>query len=59
VKYRIAMLIKVNEHIALRELSRDDAADIFHTTNTQRSYPGTWLPDIAYSLLKAEFRRQL
>ena len=43
------MRIKVNEHIMLKELSRDDAADIFHTINTQRSYLGTWLPFVAFT----------
>ncbi|MBW6480828.1 MAG: GNAT family N-acetyltransferase [Bacteroidales bacterium] len=43
------MRIRVNEHIVLKELSRGDAADIFHAINTQRSYLGAWLPFVAYT----------
>ncbi len=43
------MRIRVNEHIVLKELSRGDVADIFHTINTQRSYLGAWLPFVAYT----------
>ncbi len=43
------MRIKVNEHIILKEISRNDAADIFYTINSQRSYLETWLPFVAYA----------
>jgi len=41
--------IKVNEHITLRRISQSDAADIFHTIQSQRSYLLTWLPFVAWT----------
>jgi len=43
------MQIKINEHIVLKELNHKDAAEIFHTINTQRIYLGKWLPFVAYT----------
>lgn len=43
------MRIRVNEHITLKQLSGDDAADIFYTINNGRSYLGKWLPFVAYT----------
>lgn len=43
------MQIKINEHIVLKELSHKDAAEFFHTINTQRIFLGTWLPFVAYT----------
>ena len=41
--------IKVNEKISLRRISQNDAADIFHTIQSQRSYLLTWLPFVAWT----------
>ncbi|TVQ93966.1 MAG: GNAT family N-acetyltransferase [Bacteroidetes bacterium] len=41
--------IKVNEHITLRQIARSDAADIFYTIKSQRSYLITWLPFVAWT----------
>lgn len=39
--------IKIDEHVLLDPLRTEDAAEIFHTINTQRSYLGPWLPFVA------------
>jgi len=43
------MIIKVDEDIELKQLSRSDSRDIFKTIDTQRVYLGKWLPFIEFT----------
>jgi ribosomal-protein-serine acetyltransferase len=41
------MVLQINETLVLRPLQLSDAADIFHTIDSQRTYLGKWLPFVA------------
>jgi ribosomal-protein-serine acetyltransferase len=42
--------ITVNENISLKQIELSDAADIFHTIDTQREYLSEWLPFVPMTL---------
>jgi ribosomal-protein-serine acetyltransferase len=42
--------IIVNENISLKQIELSDAADIFHTIDTQREYLSEWLPFVPMTL---------
>lgn len=43
------MTILVYQDIVLHQLKSSDAAEIFHTIDTQRAYLGQWLPFVAFT----------
>jgi ribosomal-protein-serine acetyltransferase len=43
------MVLKVSEHIELRQIQLSDALDIFNIIDSQRTYLGKWLPFVAFT----------
>lgn len=43
------MIIKINEQIELKQLTTEDAFDIFDAIDSQRDYLGKWLPFVEFT----------
>ncbi len=42
-------MIRVNEHLLLKQIEMSDAVAVFETIDTQRAYMGKWLPFVEFT----------
>ncbi len=43
------MILQINPEITLRQISMDDASDVFNAIDQQREYLGRWLPFVGFT----------